>query len=192
LKAVAERVSGLLDVYLEKWRKVYYKEIEQGPSRVEAVKDPPIQCFMVSDRPFFAEINYEDPLYVNIFRSIEYSALKYNLPSKIVVMRISGYRLGVDLVKGGLIKSLDDVPIVLAMYKIGLTDIVKESTNLMSINIYECISCYGLPNLNKTMCDFEAGVLQGILSCLYGSNIVKERYCWGLGFSFCGFDVIFE
>lgn len=191
----AQRKVDLLQALEEaiiRWRQKYKRELIEGPTRRNKVKEIRHEDFMITNRPFFTAINREDPFYANTFRSIEYNALKYNISSKIVIMRVSGYRLGQDFVRQGLISSLDDAPLVLAMYKIGLLDIVNESLNKMRLNIYECISCYGLPNLGRTMCDFEAGVIQGILTELYGSNVVKEKYCWGTGYSFCGFEAYFE
>lgn len=107
-------------------------------------------------------------------------------------MRRAGYDLGRKMVESGVVKSLDEAPLALALYRVGLLDIIKEKLNYMKLNIYECISCYGAPNINRTLCDFEAGVLQGILAKLYGPCNVREKYCFGTGYSFCGFEVFFE
>lgn len=183
-----------LDVAIKHWRKVYEKEIATGSGsrKLQKMDDSVLKDFLAVKRPFFTSLTGEDTFYVTTFRMIEFSSLRYSMPSKIATMRIAGFKLGQELVKQGLIRSLDDAPLVLAIYKVGLLDIVKESLNNFKLNIYECISCYGLPNLGQTMCDYEAGILQGILSELYGSNIVKEKYCWGTGYSFCGFEVYFE
>ncbi len=34
--------------------------------------------------------------------------------------------------------------------------------------------------------------MQGILAELHGPDRVREKYCWGLDYSFCGFEVVFE
>lgn len=194
MKAVHYREDFLerLEESIKRWRSIYEREVVDGPSRQAKKEQFSSEDFLMGSRPFFASVNREDPLYTATFRAVEYSALKYSLSSKVVIMRTSGYRLGQEFVRSGLIATLEDAPLVLSLYKIGLLDIVDESLNKMRLNIYECISCYGLPNIGRTMCDFEAGVLQGILSELFGSSSVKERYCWGTGYSFCGFEVRFE
>lgn len=192
MKVKLEVLEDFMSRSIYKWREIYLQEIKEDPSRKQVITRPSFDHFIRVQRPFFSDINFEDSHYIANIRTIEYTALKYNLSSKIVILRLSGYNLGRSMVKKGIIHSMDDVSMVLVLYKIGLVDLVKESFNTMKINIYECISCYDLPNVGKAMCDFEAGILQGILTELYGSNIVKEKYCWGLGNSFCGFEIYFE
>lgn len=193
LGLVAEDLLSLLEDRVEYWRGVYASEIENGPPRRNRVSPSKLPRDLAEcERPFFAKLNPEDPHYIRAFRTVELAALEYNLSSKVVIMRLSGYRLGVKLVEEGIVRDLDDFPLALALFKVGLADVVDESLNRMRVNIYECMSCYGLPNIGRTMCDFEAGVLQGVLTKLYGENVVRERYCWGLGYSFCVFDVFFE
>lgn len=187
----AEEFSARLEEALLQWRRKYAEEVRQGPPRPRA-RQLSLEDFLVERRPFFSRVDESDVYYVNTFRLIEYSALSNYLPSKVPLMRSSGYYLGVSLVRSGLVKSLDDAPVALALYRVGLMDVVEESLSVVKVNIYECMSCYGVPNIGQTLCDFEAGVLQGIFSELYGPNIVKERYCWGLGYSFCGFEIVFE
>lgn len=187
----AQELSSRLDEAVSQWRRKCAEEIQRGPPRAGAGRLRP-EDFLVEKRPFFSSIDNSDVFYVNTFRLIEYTALSDAFPSKVSLMRSSGYNLGVTLVRSGLVRSLDDAPLALALYRIGLMDVLKESLSVMKVNIYECLSCYGVPNLGKTLCDFEAGVLQGVLRELYGPNIVREKYCWGLGFSFCGFEIVFE
>ncbi|WP_457754310.1 V4R domain-containing protein, partial [Thermococcus sp.] len=52
--------------------------------------------------------------------------------------------------------------------------------------------CYRAPTIGRTLCDFEAGLIQGVMEELVGKNVTREIYCWGLSNSFCGFEVIFE
>ena len=190
LSLVLENLEGLIEDRVAYWRRVYASELEEGPRR-SGRGFPGSLDVGDCERPFFSKLNPEDKFYVKMFRNVEISALKYSYSSKIVIMRASGARLGAELVEKGVVRDLDDVPAALALYRIGLVDLVNESLNRMRVNIYECMSCYGLPYTGRPMCDFEAGVLQGILLKLYGSNVVKERYCWGLGYSFCGFEVLF-
>lgn len=148
--------------------------------------------YMDVERPFFKSIDSNDDTYIRIYRIMIYGLMKYSLPIKIVVMRSAGYNLGKMLVEKGLIKSIDDMPHVFIQHKIGLLDIIDESSNRMRVNIYECMSCFQMNYIGTPMCDFEAGILEGILEKLIGRNVVKENYCWGLGYSFCGFEIYFE
>ena len=192
MKIKLDALEDIISKTVYEWREIYLKEIKYGPSRNQVITKPRLDHFFITERPFFSSIDLEDSYYMTNLRAIEYAALKYNLSSKIVIMRLSGYNLGKIMVKKGIVRSIDDIQIALVLYKVGLVDVIKESFNVMKINIYECISCYNIPNVGKAMCDYEAGILQGILTELYGSNTVKEKYCWGLGNSFCGFEVYFE
>ncbi|NAZ24181.1 MAG: hypothetical protein GU357_00260 [Thermofilum sp.] len=174
------------------WRKKYYEEIQLShPPRpiAETIK---YEDFIGVSRPFFSSIDESDTYYVNLYRSIIFSLLNSYLASEVVVMHKAGYDLGSQMVESGVIKSLDDALLALPLYRIGLLDVITEKLDYMKLNIYECISCYGIPNINRALCDFEAGVLQGILTKLYGSCTVHGKYCISTGYSFCGFEVFFE
>jgi predicted hydrocarbon binding protein len=174
------------------WRKKYYEEIQLSHPPRPIAGTLRYEDFLALSRPFFSSIDESDTFYVNLYRSIEFSSLKSHLASKVVVMHKAGYDLGSKMVESGVIKSLDDALLALPLYRIGLLDVITEKLDYMKLNIYECISCYGIPNINRTLCDFEAGVLQGILTKLYGSCTIHEKYCFGTGYSFCGFEAFFE
>jgi len=89
------------------------------------------------------------------------------------------------------VKSLDDLPIAALRSGIGIVDIVRESLNRMVVRIYECVSCFASPPIGTTMCDFEAGFLEAAMEKLFGRNRVVETRCWGLGYSFCEFEIEF-
>lgn len=175
------------------WRSIALREKNNNDSKREKRLSKPQMYIMVNiTRPFFSRIDMNDSKYIRTYRMIIYGMLNYSKSLKTITLRASGYNLGKHLAKRGLIRSIDDLPQVFINQRIGLLDIVDESFNNMKIHIYECMSCYGIPNIGMPMCDFEAGVIQGALDSLIGKNITKEKYCWGLGYSFCGFEVYFE
>ncbi|MBC7095391.1 V4R domain-containing protein [Thermococcus sp.] len=177
-------------VLIKKWREVYKMEIKGGETSQERTQLTPEVYFNVK-RPFFTHHSPEDREYVRTFRMISYGMLMYSPSLRSLILRGAGYNLAKRLTKIGEIKDIDDLPKVFLEQKIGLLDIIDESFNKMKINIYECISCYQTPPIGRTLCDFEAGMLQGSMEALVGKNITKELYCWGLGNSFCGFEIIF-
>jgi len=104
-------------------------------------------------------------------------------------------RILARLVDKGLIKSVsvDDIAKVLLDQRIGIVDVVKESSNRMRVHVYEYMTCSGIPNIGRTVCHFEGGVIAGILTRLMGSEArAIETHCWGKGNRFCGFDVLFQ
>lgn len=74
------------------------------------------------------------------------------------------------------------------LYNYGFFEIVKASKKEGIYRIYECADCYGLPNIKKPLCRFEAGITAGTLEEKIGMPaIVDEVKCWGLGDSYCEF-----
>jgi hypothetical protein len=70
----------------------------------------------------------------------------------------------------------------------GFFEIVKTSKTEGVYRIYECADCYGLPNIKKPLCRFEAGITAGTLEERTGlPAIVDEVRCWGLGDHYCEF-----
>lgn len=194
IQSLAE--SDVRDVIL-RWRELASKEVSLGASKSllrfgNGVRSLTPNYLTNIHRPFFNRLDPCDSIYVRTHRMIVYGMTKYSKALKAVVMKASGKNLGKLLVSKGVIRSLDDLPEVFIAQRIGLLDILSESTNRMRVNIYECISCSGMRPSGITMCDFEAGVIEGVLEVLIGRNVTKERYCWGLGYSFCGFETIFE
>ncbi len=180
-----------ISVLIEKWRKIYKEEVKSKKKHREEIRLTPENYFNVV-RPFFVKISPEDRKYVRTFRMILYGMLEYSPSLRTLILRGAGYNLARRLIETGEIRSIDDLPKVFLNQKIGLLDIVDESFSKMKVNIYECISCYRAPPIGRILCDFEAGLIQGVMEELVGKNVTREIYCWGLGNSFCGFEVIFE
>lgn len=191
------RISvDVINKYRLRWRKTYLEEIRRGPKtrRYVSLDSEPAKDIYINRtiRPFFRVISGDDIYYIRTHRMIIYGMHKYSRPLRSIVMKASGYNLGVMLVDKGIVKSIDDLPEIFVRQKIGILDIVDESLDTMKINIYECMSCYGMLSVGMPMCDFEAGIIEGVLEKLYGRNKTVEKYCWGLGYSFCGFESYFE
>jgi len=177
-----------------------YREIAEKEMRGELAPRPKVKSYTQLDllnpeRPHFSSINRDDSKYVTTFRLVRFCKL-----SKIVggsaadiLWYSSGKDLGMLLVDKGLIKSVDDIARVLLDQRIGIVDVVKESSNRMRVHVYECMTCSGIPNIGKTVCHFEGGVIAGILTRLMGSEArAIETHCWGRGNRFCGFDILFQ
>ncbi|OPY26422.1 MAG: V4R domain protein [Methanobacterium sp. PtaU1.Bin242] len=58
------------------------------------------------------------------------------------------------------------------------------------VKIDECMSCAGMPKLDKAVCYYEGGRITGGLSEVTGELWqFKEVNCWGLGDDFCRFEL---
>ena len=147
------------------------------------------------ERPYFNSVNRDDSKYVMSFRLVRFCRISRVVGSHAadILWYSSGKDLGTLLVDKGLIKSVDDVTRVLLDQRIGIVDVVKESSNRTRIHVYECMTCSGIPNIGKAVCHFEGGVIAGILTKLMGSEArAIETHCWGKGNRFCGFDIVFR
>lgn len=56
--------------------------------------------------------------------------------------------------------------------------------------VYDCFDCGGLPNISKTVCSLDEGMLEGIIEEKTGTKItVKEDECFGTGKNHCKFKI---
>ncbi|MDK2790194.1 MAG: uncharacterized protein PWP15_701 [Methanothermococcus sp.] len=71
---------------------------------------------------------------------------------------------------------------------VGYIEIISE--NPLKIRINDCITCTGLPNVGKTLCDFEGGFIAGCFENILCKKVLAtETHCIGLGDDFCQYDV---
>lgn len=183
---------------IEFWRNIYYKE--KNIKHINFRKKSYNEIYRIKEeiypitvhRPTFSSLNPIDKTYIRTYRMIIRGIMNYSISLMKILMKASGKDLGYSLVEKGTVKSIEDLPKIFLKQKIGLLDIVSESFNTMKINLYECMSCYGTSYIGIALCDFEAGVIEGVLEKLYGKNTTIEKYCWGLGYHFCGFESYFE
>jgi uncharacterized protein len=135
-----------------------------------------------------------DSKYVSTFRMGH-----FNLPEQLAstgqgTTFVGGMEFGSNLVKQNIVKSIDDLRLLLAEYKMGIVDVFNEKQEdglkTMNIRVYECIECVDLPNIGKPLCYFEAGIITGVFKELTKKDVIaEEKRCWTSGFSFCQFDV---
>ena len=147
-------------------------------------------------RPFMAKMIGDglDSVYVSTFRIGH-----FNLPEQLAstgqgTTFIGGMEFGSNLVQQEIIKSLNELVIFLAEYKVGIVDLVDEQTingtKILDLRVYECIECAELPNIGKPLCYFEAGIITGVLGAITKKEVTAEEVrCWTSGYSFCQFDV---
>lgn len=75
--------------------------------------------------------------------------------------------------------------------KIGIPKVVEMSEKKVVVQIIECVTCSGLPNIGETVCHFEAGLITGALGKILGKNTkTTETKCWGKGNKVCEFETL--
>ncbi|MBS7288684.1 MAG: hypothetical protein KIH01_08085, partial [Candidatus Freyarchaeota archaeon] len=69
-------------------------------------------------------------------------------------------------------------------------EVVEESEGYGCIRVYESATATGVPVIGEPLCYFTAGMLSGLAEAILGETVyVAERNCWGLGASFCEFEL---
>lgn len=57
------------------------------------------------------------------------------------------------------------------------------------VKLSHCLTCHRLPNVGAPLCDFERGIIDGVLEHVTGSEVMtRETLCWGLGDTVCQFE----
>ena len=57
------------------------------------------------------------------------------------------------------------------------------------VKLSHCLTCHRLPNAGVPLCDFERGIIDGVLENVTGSEVLtRETLCWGLGDTVCQFE----
>ena len=57
------------------------------------------------------------------------------------------------------------------------------------VKLEKCMTCYRLPATGNALCDFERGLVDGVLERITGTDVItKETLCWGLGDTVCQFE----
>ena len=96
------------------------------------------------------------------------------------------YNIGKNIGKSLQLKTADDLINIVKELKIGIARIVSKEDNKIIIEVNECVTCSGIPNIGRPVCHLEAGIIAGALSIILNKLVrVKETKCWGMGDKVC-------
>lgn len=96
------------------------------------------------------------------------------------------YNIGKNIGKSLQLQKIEDLINIVRELKIGLARVVSRESNKIIIEIDECVTCSGIPNIGRPVCHLEAGLVAGSLSKILNKLVrVKETKCWGLGDKVC-------
>jgi len=71
-----------------------------------------------------------------------------------------------------------------------LGTMVVESTAPVTVVVDDCFDCGGMPDVGKTLCALDEGIIEGILFEKLGKGLmVTETECYGTGYNHCKFVV---
>lgn len=92
----------------------------------------------------------------------------------------------------GYVKKFTDL---LAELKVALVKVISVDLKKGKavIQVDECASCSGMPNIGETICYFEGGIIAGVLKFFFKKEVdVVETKCWAKGDNICEFEVTIQ
>ena len=101
---------------------------------------------------------------------------------------VAGKKLGQSL---GL-TSLEDFLGLCNAISLGIIKVPVLTANRIYVDVYECVTCSGMRPVGRTICQFEAGIVAGVVQTVTGKPTkAKELTCiGGLGHDSCGVEVL--
>jgi predicted hydrocarbon binding protein len=101
---------------------------------------------------------------------------------------VAGKKLGQNL---GITK-LEDFLALCQAISLGIVKVPVLSASRIYVDVYECVTCAGMTPVGRTLCQFEAGLVAGVVQSVTGKQTkAKEMTCiGGLGHDSCGVEVL--
>lgn len=107
------------------------------------------------------------------------------------VLRDCGRKVGKEVISKHIIGStfkeiLSDVGRFWEKHELGRVEVVEMGENHATIRVYDCYDCANMPNIGKTICHLDEGMLSGIFEAKLGDRYeAVEVKCWGNGYTYC-------
>lgn len=129
---------------------------------------------------------------MHLFQTVRYGMEAYGFNPKPILKRLGrdiGTRIGTEFESDNEVELLQELGIFWRSHKLG--EIKVTHKNNPSIIVTGCYHCSRMPNVGKTLCSMDEGILEGIFSSRLDIDYtVKETECFGTGFQHCKF--VFE
>ena len=86
------------------------------------------------------------------------------------------------------LRSIQDLKSWFAAMMLGELEVELDEEKIL-VKLSKCMTCYRLPATGSALCDFERGLVDGVLERITGAAVItKETLCWGLGDTVCQFE----
>ena len=101
---------------------------------------------------------------------------------------VAGKKLGMNL---GL-TNLEDFLGLCSAISLGIVKVPVMTASRIYVDVFECVTCSGMAPVGRTLCQFEAGIVAGVVQSITGKQTkAKEMTCiGGLGHDSCGVEVL--
>lgn len=130
------------------------------------------------------------------FSKLIFKAMRYELEAIGIntqpILKIIGRKIGNEIGETFKGKNIEELIKELILFwknhKLGKMKVI--SKNPFLIEVRNCYNCSNMPNIGRTYCSFDEGLIEGIISKRLGINLsVKEIECWGTGSNKCKFKL---
>ncbi len=149
-----------------------------------------IEIYLKIDRPVLG-----DSIPLTIFRAFRHFSAGYaedimGEKGAAAIFYNAGKTLGIEVGKSlhteTLEKYMESVKEFVKEQKVGILVPVSVEKDRMVLQIDECITCAGMPNIGRRICHFEAGFVGGLVEAFTGGRVVaKETKCNAMGEGIC-------
>ena len=101
---------------------------------------------------------------------------------------VAGKKLGVNL---GITK-LESFLQLCASISLGVVRVPVLTSSRVYVDVFECVTCSGMKPVGRALCQFEAGIVAGVVQTVVGKPTrAKEVTCiGGFGHDSCGVEVL--
>ena len=168
---------------------------------LDSVPKESLETFLKTDRNGRENLGEDIPVFV--YRMLEFSLKlelenEFDCKTQIKIFRQAGRRAGVYFANNflDLNQSLDDfvcqLQNKLQEFKMGVLRIesIDVESGRIILTIAEDADCSGLPILGQTVCNYDEGLIAGILSTYLKKDYEAiEVDCWATGSRVCRFHV---
>lgn len=136
-------------------------------------------------------VDNELDFFKTMCHTVRYGLEAYGVNPKPVIKMI-GNDIGKKMSKLFVSDSLDDLLQEMAdfwkSHNLGIVEVAGHDPLTMSI--YECYDCSDMPDVGRTLCALDEGLLEGIFDAgLNMTTRVKEIECFGTGYDHCKFII---
>ncbi|HLB71023.1 MAG: ArsR family transcriptional regulator [Candidatus Methanoperedens sp.] len=127
----------------------------------------------------------------HLFHTVRFGMEAYGFDPKPIMKRLGndiGNKIGLEFESGNYEELLKELSVFWKEHNLGEMKIFKESHPVIFVT--NCYHCGKMPNVGKTLCSMDEGILEGVFSSRLNLKYsVKEIECFGTGHDHCKFVV---
>lgn len=140
---------------------------------------------------FAASILNGDSFKEKLFCTFRYGMEAYGIDPKPILRRLGldlGARIGPELKSKDCDGILEELSVFWREHKLG--EMTIKTGNPTEISVINCYHCGKMPNMGKTLCSMDEGIIEGVFSSkLKYECRVNEIECYGTGHDHCRFVI---